>query len=161
MDCGASGNLVKLMTNDHYCMLPADSACKWACGGQTYLFYKRSLSVRILCAETLSICLPGPVDAAYKAIDGLVRVDAELVDYSVNSVTEGIQALATTRVTIRPTGQMKDEAYVVRAGGFGGKVQRTFSGGRDFVAHLSPFAPAVARLEWTQQLPITSAIAVC
>eukprot|EP00878_Enallax_costatus_P002823 GHUV01003015.1.p1 GENE.GHUV01003015.1~~GHUV01003015.1.p1 ORF type:complete len:319 (+),score=76.79 GHUV01003015.1:136-957(+) len=70
----------------------------------------------------------GPVDAAYKAIDGLVRVDAELVDYSVNSVTEGIQALATTRVTIRPTGQMKDEAYVVRAGGFGGKVQRTFSG---------------------------------
>lgn len=34
---------------------------------------------------------PGPVDAAYKAIDGLVRVDAELVDYSVNSVTEGIQ----------------------------------------------------------------------
>jgi 2-isopropylmalate synthase len=31
-------------------------------------------------------------------------VDAELVDYSVNSVTEGIQALATTRVSIRPTG---------------------------------------------------------
>jgi 2-isopropylmalate synthase len=47
----------------------------------------------------------GPVDAAYKAIDGLVRVDAELVDYSVNSVTEGIQALATTRVSIRPTGE--------------------------------------------------------
>lgn len=37
----------------------------------------------------------GPVDAAYKAIDGLVRVDAELVDYSVNSVTEGIQVRQT------------------------------------------------------------------
>lgn len=79
------------------------------------------------CAVCLLVAA-GPVDAAYKAIDGLVRVDAELVDYSVNSVTEGIQALATTRVTIRPTGAMKDEAYVERAGGFGGKVQRTFSG---------------------------------
>lgn len=78
----------------------------------------------------------GPVDAAYKAIDGLVRVDAELVDYSVNSVTEGIQALATTRVNIRPTGAMKDEAYVERAGGLGGKVQRTFSGDQASRARL-------------------------
>jgi hypothetical protein len=37
------------------------------------------------------------VDAAYKAIDSLVRVDAELLDYTVSSVTEGINALATTR----------------------------------------------------------------
>lgn len=89
------------------------------------------------------VCRSGPVDAAYKAIDGLVRVDAELVDYSVNSVTEGIQALATTRVTIRPTGAMKDEAYVERAGGFGGKVQRTFSGKTgSFVTHMR-LEPAV------------------
>jgi 2-isopropylmalate synthase len=40
----------------------------------------------------------GPVDAAYKAVDSLVAVPAALVDYSVNSVTEGIEALATTRV---------------------------------------------------------------
>lgn len=44
-----------------------------------------------LCVCALLLSLSGPVDAAYKAIDGLVRVDAELVDYSVNSVTEGIQ----------------------------------------------------------------------
>lgn len=36
----------------------------------------------------------GPVDAAYKAIDSLVDVDAELVDYGVNSVTEGYAAVA-------------------------------------------------------------------
>ncbi|PNH00296.1 2-isopropylmalate synthase B, partial [Tetrabaena socialis] len=30
----------------------------------------------------------GPVDAAYKAVDSLVRVDADLVDYSVSSVTQ-------------------------------------------------------------------------
>jgi hypothetical protein len=28
--------------------------------------------------------LSGPVDAAYKAVDNLVRVEAELVDYGVN-----------------------------------------------------------------------------
>lgn len=73
-------------------------------------------------------CLPcrllGPVDAAYKAIDSLVRVDVELVDYSVNSVSEGIEALATTRVIIRPSGKLQaisDHASL-------GKVQRTFSG---------------------------------
>lgn len=40
----------------------------------------------------------GPVDAAYKAVDAVVRVPAVLSDYSVSSVTSGIEALATTRV---------------------------------------------------------------
>jgi hypothetical protein len=40
----------------------------------------------------------GPVDAAYKAVDAIVHVPAVLLDYSVNSVTAGIEALATTRV---------------------------------------------------------------
>jgi hypothetical protein len=63
---------------------------------------------------------PGPVDAAYKAIDGLVRVDAELVDYSVNSVTEGIQVraglwacgavCACVRVCVRVCGEVGQAA---------------------------------------------------
>lgn len=40
----------------------------------------------------------GPVDAAYKAVDSVVRVPAVLEDYTVSSVTSGIEALATTRV---------------------------------------------------------------
>lgn len=81
----------------------------------------------LITAETVTYlprCFPGPVDAAYKAIDSLVRVDVELVDYSVNSVSEGIEALATTRVIIRPSGKLQaisDHASL-------GKVQRTFSG---------------------------------
>jgi hypothetical protein len=51
---------------------------------------RSSYSCSDCCAIVLCV---GPVDAAYKAIDGLVRVDAELVDYSVNSVTEGIQVV--------------------------------------------------------------------
>lgn len=42
----------------------------------------------------------GPVDAVYKAIDLIVGVDVTLETYSMQSVTEGIQALAITRVSI-------------------------------------------------------------
>jgi len=49
-------------------------------------------------ARVASAVGSGPVDASYKAIDSLVRVDAALLDYSVSSVTAGIEALATTRV---------------------------------------------------------------
>ena len=44
----------------------------------------------------------GPVDAVYKAIDQIMGVSISLETYSLNSVNEGIEALATTRVTISP-----------------------------------------------------------
>mmetsp|Transcript_33159 Transcript_33159/g.37707 ORF Transcript_33159/g.37707 Transcript_33159/m.37707 type:complete len:643 (-) Transcript_33159:178-2106(-) len=44
----------------------------------------------------------GPVDAVYKAIDQLIGVSVNLETYGLNSVNEGIEALATTRVTICP-----------------------------------------------------------
>ena len=69
----------------------------------------------------------GPVDAAYKAIDSLVRVPAQLLDYTMQSVTEGIDALAQTRVVIKPAGRMATEGFVSSAQG--GKVQRSYSGG--------------------------------
>lgn len=68
----------------------------------------------------------GPVDAAYKAIDGLVRVPAELLDYNISSVTEGIEALAKTRVTIRPTGELAKEGFVRSSTGL--LNQRSYSG---------------------------------
>lgn len=68
----------------------------------------------------------GPVDASYKAIDSLVRVEAALLDYSVSSVTAGIEALATTRVTIRPAGRMGKEAFVTNASEV--TFKRTFAG---------------------------------
>jgi 2-isopropylmalate synthase len=43
----------------------------------------------------------GPVDAAYKAIDALVAVPATLLEYSVRSVTEGIDALGHVTVRVR------------------------------------------------------------
>lgn len=43
----------------------------------------------------------GPVDAAYKAIDFLIKTPSELVEFSVRSVTEGIDALGEVTVRIR------------------------------------------------------------
>ncbi len=44
----------------------------------------------------------GPVDAVYKAIDQIIGVSVTLEDYSMKSVTEGIEALAITRVVLAP-----------------------------------------------------------
>ena len=43
----------------------------------------------------------GPIDSAYAAIDSLVDVTSTLEDYTVTSVTAGVNSVATTRV--RPT----------------------------------------------------------
>ncbi|KAF9609159.1 hypothetical protein IFM89_013549 [Coptis chinensis] len=42
----------------------------------------------------------GPVDAAYRAIDQIVKESVTLLEYSINSVTEGIDAIASTSVLI-------------------------------------------------------------
>ena len=44
----------------------------------------------------------GPVDAVFKAIDGIVRVPCALLEYSVNAVTRGIDALGEVSVRIQP-----------------------------------------------------------
>ncbi|KAK1379970.1 2-isopropylmalate synthase [Heracleum sosnowskyi] len=57
----------------------------------------------------------GPVDAAYKAVDLIVKVPVSLVEYSMNGITAGIDAISSTRVLICK----KDN---------GQAVQRKFSG---------------------------------
>jgi len=53
----------------------------------------------------------GPVDAAYKAIDGIVRAPNMLLEFSVHAVTEGIDALGEVTVRIQGSnGQHKLDA---------------------------------------------------
>lgn len=59
----------------------------------------------------------GPVDAAYKAVDRIVMAETKLVEYTVNAVTAGIDALATTRVQIQPTADLIDLATTQSASG--------------------------------------------
>jgi 2-isopropylmalate synthase len=47
----------------------------------------------------------GPVHAAYKAIDALVQEPAELLEFSVRAVTEGIDALGEVTVRVRGMGE--------------------------------------------------------
>lgn len=83
----------------------------------------------------LTLVLAGPVDAALKAINNVVQVDAELMDYSVNAcyngMAEGSQVPATTTVTIRPAGANQKHEHVSTETYRGAKVQRTFKGVRD------------------------------
>ncbi|TXG59463.1 hypothetical protein EZV62_014036 [Acer yangbiense] len=65
----------------------------------------------------------GPVDSAYKAVDLIVKEPVTLLEYSMNAVTEGIDATATTRVLIHGDNNPTSTHAVT-----GETVQRTFSG---------------------------------
>ncbi len=67
----------------------------------------------------------GPVDAAYKAIDAIVGVPVTLIEYVVNAVTEGIDAVGEVTVRVEPrteeTGhQASPQTGLARRRTFGG-----------------------------------------
>ncbi|XP_065628218.1 2-isopropylmalate synthase B [Quercus suber] len=65
----------------------------------------------------------GPVDSAYKAVDLIVKEPVTLLEYFMRLVTEGIDAIAATRVLIRgENSHTSIHAYT------GETVHRTFSG---------------------------------
>jgi 2-isopropylmalate synthase len=60
----------------------------------------------------------GPVDAVYQAINRLVQIPNQLIEFSVQSVTEGIDALGTVTIRLRYqerifSGQASDTDIVV------------------------------------------------
>jgi 2-isopropylmalate synthase len=62
----------------------------------------------------------GPVDAVYHAINQLVQIPNQLIEFSVQSVTEGIDALGTVTIRLRHqerifSGQASDTDIVVAA----------------------------------------------
>jgi 2-isopropylmalate synthase len=69
----------------------------------------------------------GPVHAIFNAIDALVRAPAELLEYSINAVTEGIDALGEASVRVRMnTEALAENAQVgVRAPVFHGHAADT------------------------------------
>jgi len=66
----------------------------------------------------------GPVDAAFKAIDAVIRVDCRLLEYTVQAVTEGIDALGEVNVRIQgdtdPDARVNAQGSVRRANVFHG-----------------------------------------
>ncbi len=73
----------------------------------------------------------GPVDAAYRAIDAIVECPNTLIEYSVHSVTEGIDALGEVTVRI----QSPDGSRIV--GGYGADTDIIVSSVKAYVAALN------------------------
>ncbi|MCW3062589.1 MAG: 2-isopropylmalate synthase [Capsulimonas sp.] len=48
----------------------------------------------------------GPVDAIYRAVNRIVKVPNDLIEYTVQSVTEGIDAMADVTIRIKAEGDM-------------------------------------------------------
>ncbi len=86
----------------------------------------------------------GPVDAAYKAIDGIIGVSGTLLEFSVNAVTEGIDALGTVSVRVQGDDPRPAPNAQYTAGG------RTFGGhGADLdivVASCKAYLSAINKL---------------
>lgn len=109
--------------------------------GETSVFMEETyklLQVQVVCGtHTLpiaAICLEGPegepvwavqrgngpIDAAFKAIDSVVNIPNELVEFSVQALTEGVDALAKVAIRIRgdvplgDTGKMESRVFLGR-----------------------------------------------
>ena len=70
----------------------------------------------------------GPVHAIFTAVDQLVQAPAELVEYSINAVTEGIDALGEANVRVKSTsvdGQRKNPQRASSAGVYHGHAADT------------------------------------
>jgi 2-isopropylmalate synthase len=90
--------------------------------GESLVFFEETyelVKMQVMCGTagipTASVCLRGPdggvvceasmgngpVDAAYNAIDRIVNVPNELVEFSIQAITEGMDAMAKVTVRIR------------------------------------------------------------
>jgi 2-isopropylmalate synthase len=90
--------------------------------GQSLVFFEETfelIKMQVMCGTagipTASVCLRGPggnvvceasmgngpVDAAYNAIDKIAQVPNELVEFSIQAITEGMDAMAKVTVRIR------------------------------------------------------------
>ncbi len=61
----------------------------------------------------------GRCDAAYRAIDEIVRVPSSLLEFSVHAVTEGIDALGEVSVRVRGGRDVEQAAPAARRRGAG------------------------------------------
>ncbi|MCA1663389.1 MAG: 2-isopropylmalate synthase, partial [Myxococcales bacterium] len=89
----------------------------------------------------------GPVDAAFRAIDELVRRSSTLVDYSVRSVTEGIDALAEVTVRVTTDAQPSARALNPQRGSVEAPSWRGHSADTDIVvASVKAYLGALNRM---------------
>ncbi len=77
----------------------------------------------------------GPVDACYRAIDAVVQLKNVLIEYSVHSVTEGIDALGEVTVRISPAHNGDHETRTF--GGYGADSDIIVASAKAYMAALN------------------------
>lgn len=95
----------------------------------------------------------GPVDASYQAINSIVNMPNVLLEYSVHSVTEGINALG--EVTVRITPGTTIEESLLTFGGYGADTDIVVASAKAYVAALNRMITALG----TEGIPAEGAIA--
>ena len=85
----------------------------------------------------------GPVDAVYKAVDGIVKTPNTLLEFVIHAVTEGIDALGEVSVRIQPrdgrqTLNAQDERKRLRIyGGYGADTDIIVASARAYISALN------------------------
>lgn len=83
----------------------------------------------------------GPVDAAFRAIDSVVQCPNTLIEYSVHSVTEGINALGEVTVRIQSPNSKRT------VGGYGADTDIIVSSAKAYMAALNRMIAILGRGE--------------
>ncbi len=83
----------------------------------------------------------GPIDATYQAIDAIVQLPTVLIEYSVHSITEGIDALG--EVTVRITPGISVDESTLTFGGYGADGDIVVASAKAYMAALNNMIAAL------------------
>lgn len=92
----------------------------------------------------------GPVDAVYQAINRIIGVKNQLIEFSINAVTEGIDAQAETTIRIQPENDNRrvginpqtGESFVRTFSGHGASTDIVVSSARAYLSALNKLLAA-------------------
>ena len=95
----------------------------------------------------------GPVDAAYKAIDAIVKIPNTLLEFSVRAITEGIDALGEVTVRLkaengaipRRTSPQSGRAHRLTFGGHGADTDIIVASAKAYLAAVNKILAASGR----------------
>ena len=105
----------------------------------------------------------GPVDAAYKAMDAIIQAPNTLLEFSVHSVTEGIDALGevTVRIESKETRQTFDAQKEMDQphtyGGFGADTDIVVASAKAYLSALNKLMIAVNAIETPAEISVAPA----
>ncbi|KAM3273806.1 hypothetical protein ACQJBY_043159 [Aegilops geniculata] len=104
----------------------------------------------------------GPVDAAYKAVDQIIQIPTVLREYSMTSVTEGIDAIATTRVVIAGDVSADKPALTSNSNrsfsGSGAAMDVVVSSVRAYLSALNKMSSYVGAVKASSEAPATISV---